>query len=159
MKDLKEVLEKLGFKNVRTYIQSGNVVFNARKELPHSEIEHLIETAIADKYDFRVIVIVRTSEQLLKAITKNPFDPVEDIKKNYLVFLKEKPDPELVAQLAKTDCPDEFRVMDDHIYLKYSTSYSDSKLSNNFFENKLQVEASTRNWKTLTRLMEMSEAD
>ncbi|TBW28696.1 DUF1697 domain-containing protein [Gramella sp. KN1008] len=158
MKDLKEVFEKLEFKNVQTYIQSGNIIFDAEKKLSNSSIERQIEDAMASKYDFQVSVIVRTSDQLKKIITENPFQPIENIKKHYLVFLKDKPAAEHVSLIEKTDSDDSFRIVDDHIYVRYASRYSDSKLSNNFFENKLKVPASTRNWKTLHKLLEISNS-
>ncbi len=98
MKDLKELYQNLGFENVETYIQSGNVLFNT--DLDRSEISDKIEKAIFNKYAFEVPVIIRTKEELHKIHTSNPFftqfqtqeEKEKLINDNlYLTFLQEIP--------------------------------------------------------------------
>lgn len=157
MKDLKEIFSELGFSNIQTYVQSGNVVFDTEKEQNSEKLEKSIEDAIARKYDFSVTTIVRSSEDLRNIISKNPFHPeTADLNQHYLVFLKDLPETDNIEKLEKFDTPDDFRIIENHIFIKYTTRYSDSKLSNNFFENKLKVPASTRNWKTVLKLVDMS---
>ncbi|MDX1544505.1 MAG: DUF1697 domain-containing protein [Christiangramia sp.] len=157
MKDLKETFRDLGFSNIQTYVQSGNVVFDTPKDISNRKLEKNIENAIQKAFDFEVPVIVRTPPRLKKVISSNPFKPdTGDIKKFYLVFLKENPQAEEISKLEETNTLDEFKIDDDHIYVKYSSKYSDSKLNNNFFENKLGVTASTRNWKTIMKLHEIA---
>lgn len=73
MSDLKALYEKLGFKDVATYIQSGNVVFKSNQKLPDTELAKKVEEAILKKYDFEVPVIIRSEEEMKKTISSNPF--------------------------------------------------------------------------------------
>ena len=156
MKDLKQLFQSAGFQNIQTYVQSGNVIFDSEETRP-SDLETRIEELIAEKYGFQVSVIIIKPEQLNRIIAENPFTPNEDtIKQNYLVLLKEAPAPDKVKELNSSSFKDEFEMNKKYIYIKYRTKYSDSKLNNNFIENKLKVTASTRNWKTVLKLSSMA---
>jgi uncharacterized protein (DUF1697 family) len=88
MADLKSLCENLGWKNIVTYIQSGNLIFDSDK--PNSELEINLEKAITEKFGFDVPVIVRTEKELETSINNNPFfDEDTDIKQLHLTFLKE----------------------------------------------------------------------
>lgn len=159
MKDLKEIFRELGFNNIQTYVQSGNVIFDSQKDISTAKLENNIKNAIKKAYDFEVTVIIRTPPRLKKIISKNPFEPgAGDIKQNYLVFLNEHPKAEDISELENLNSADEFKIDEDHIYVKYASKYSDSKLNNNFFENKLGVSASTRNWQTVLKLDEIANS-
>mgnify|MGYP005757632923 CR=1 FL=1 len=157
MADLKSMCEKLGLKNVTTYIQSGNLIFNSDKQ--NSELENDLEKAITEKFGFDVPVIVRTENELETAISKNPFfDKDADIKQLHLTFLKEKPNKENIEKALKLDYePDKFKIDDRDTFIFCEGKYHESKLTNNFFEKQLKVGATTRNWKTVLKLSELSK--
>lgn len=159
MADLKTLYEKLGFKEVSTYIQSGNVVFKVDGKLRDIELVQKIESAISKKYDFHVPVIIRSEEELKKIISSNPFlkEKEIDVKKLHVTFLSEIPAKENVADIESINyLPDQFIISGKEIYLHIPISYGETKLSNNFFEKKLKIKATTRNWNTVNKLFEMA---
>jgi len=157
MVDLKSLCEKLGWKEVRTYIQSGNVIFNSTEQ--NAELENTLENAIAEKFGFDVPVIVRSSNELQISIDKNPFyDNDADVTQIHLTLLKENPIDEDVKQIQTFNYePDRFVINDKEVFIYCEGKYHQSKLTNNFFEKKLKVGATTRNWKTVLKLIELSK--
>ncbi len=157
MADLKSMCEKLGLKNVTTYIQSGNLIFNSDK--PNSELENDLEKAITKKYGFDVPVIVRKDKELENSIDNNPFfDKVADIKQLHLTFLKEKPKKENIEKVLTFNYePDKFKIEDKDVFIFCTGKYHESKLTNNFFEKQLKVDTTTRNWKTVLKLNELNK--
>ena len=157
MADLKSMCKKLGLKNVTTFIQSGNLIFNSDK--PNSELENDLERAITDKYGFDVPVIVRAEKELENSINNNPFfEKDADIKQLYLTFLKEKPNKENIEKTLTFNYePDKFKIDDKDAFIFCAGKYHESKLTNNFFEKQLKVGATTRNWKTVMKLSELSK--
>ncbi len=157
MTDLKVLCEKLGWNDVKTYIQSGNLIFNSNKQ--SSELENTLESAIAEKFGFDVPVIVRSLKELQASIDKNPFiDKAADVNQLHLTFLKEKPTHEnLEKTLTYNYEPDKFKIDEKDVFILCKRKYHQSKLTNNFFYNKLKVGATTRNWKTVLKLIELSK--
>jgi len=157
MADLKSMCEKLGLKNVETYIQSGNLIFNSDRQ--NSELENDLEKAITEKFGFDVPVIVRTEKELETSINNNLFfDKDADVKQLHLTFLKEKPSKENIDKTRTYNYePDKFKIADKDIFIFCSGKYHESKLTNNFFERQLKVGATTRNWKTVLKLSELSK--
>jgi len=155
MTDLVKLYEDLGFTDVKTYIQSGNVVFNSTKKVSNSLLVKQIETKIKEIYGFQVPVIIRTVEELSKIIASNPFKN-ETSENLYVTFLSNLPNSNHLDNLIELNyLPDEFIVIEKEIYLNVS-SYGTTKLSNSFFENKLKVTATTRNWNTVNKLLAIS---
>jgi uncharacterized protein (DUF1697 family) len=160
MADLKELFEGLHFKNVTTYIQSGNVVFKSDAKISDIQLAEKIEKAISAKYNFEVPVIIRTKEELEKIISQNPFAKEKniDLKKLHITFLSTTPAKEKAEQIKEVNfSPDQFIIKGKEIYLHIPNSYGETKLSNKFFENKLKVSATTRNWNTVNKLFEMAQ--
>lgn len=160
MADLRLLFEKLGYSEVATYIQSGNVFFKSDKKSTDIEMATEIEQAISDKYDFEVPVIVKTAEEIAQAVKENPFYQGEEanIKPLHLTFLKESPSAENLAKTKTYDYPpDKFVIKDKSVFIFCEGKYHQSKLTNNFFEKKLKVAATTRNWKTVLKLLELSQ--
>lgn len=156
MADLKSLCEELNLKNVGTYIQSGNLVFNSNKQ--NSEIENILEEAITDKFGFDVPVIVRSSEELQTSIDNNPFFETDAaIDQLHLTFLKEKPGQEYKEKILTFKFDDKFKISDKDVFLFCTGKYHQSKLTNNFLEKKLHTVATTRNWKTVLKLYELSK--
>lgn len=161
MSDLKALFESLGFSKVQTYIQSGNVIFET-SENNSDQISKEIEKAILERYNYKVPVIIRTASELKKAIAANPYYVPEekDVKGLHLTFLKAKPgENEIQKAMEANFAPDEFEILGKHIYLHCQGKYSDSKLSNTFFESKLKIPGTTRNWRTMLKLEKMLEKD
>ena len=159
MADLRQLLEKIGFTDVKTYIQSGNVIFTLKEKLNNLEIAEKIEKVIADNYEFEVPVVVRTADEWKQAINDNPFyqSDMEDISQLHLTFLKEKPTNENQEKAESYDYPpDKFIIKNTEIYILCIGKYHKTKLSNTFFEKKLKVPTTTRNWKTVLKLLELS---
>ncbi len=157
MVDLRTICEKLGFKDVKTYIQSGNVVFKSEKDSAY--LEDSLEKTIKKEYGFDVPVIVRSLDELKNSVNNNPFYKANiDISHLYLTFLKTKADDEKIKLVNETKCePDKFVIINKDIYIYCEGKYHKSKLTNNFYEKKLKVGATTRNWKTVLKLLELSE--
>jgi uncharacterized protein (DUF1697 family) len=159
MTDLKALYEKLGFKEVSTYIQSGNVVFKTPGKISDQQLAKKIETALSKQYGFDVPVINRTAEEMKKVVSANPFIKTKgiDISKLHVIFLADKPEPANIKLTREFDyAPDKFIIAGTEIYLHIPGSYAETKLSNKFFENKLKVSATTRNWNTVTKLAELA---
>lgn len=157
MADLKSMCEELGLKKVTTYIQSGNLIFNSDK--PNSELENELEKAITEKYGFDVPVIVRTQKELENSINNNPFfEKDADIKQLHLTFLKKKPSKENIEKALTFNYKlDKFKIDNKNVFIFCAGKYHESKLTNNFFEKQLKVGATTRNWKTVMKLSELSK--
>lgn len=157
MTDLAKLYEDLGFKEVVTYIQSGNVIFKTDKKFTDVKLAKLIEDKIVATYNFQVPVIIRTLKELQDIVFVNPFGK-EEIDSLYVTFLSNSPNAINLEKLENVNfLPDKFEVIDKEIFLTVS-SYGNTKLSNNFFENKLKVTATTRNWKTVIKLLELANA-
>lgn len=158
MSDLKEHLEMLGFSNIQTYIQSGNIILQSEEKLINSELENKIETGIEKRFDIATVAIARTESEWSKLIKNNPYIEGEEFvpEKQYFTFLKENPDTDKLKKLKTLDFKsDQYTEKGKEIFIQYHTKYSDSKLNNNLIENNLKVKATTRNYKTVQKLAEM----
>jgi len=159
MEELKTLYEGLGFSGVRTFIQSGNVIFKTGLIQSISGLSGKIEKAIGEKYHFHVPVIIRTSDEMMLILSSNPFLNEEGIdrEKLHVTFLDREPPPANVSSIQKIQLPaDRFRVIGKEVYLYCPGGYGGTKLSNAFFENRLLVKATTRNWNTVCKLVELS---
>jgi uncharacterized protein (DUF1697 family) len=158
MPDLKTVYKLLGFSKVNTYIQSGNVMFSTENRLSTGVLSALIHEAILEKFGFNVPVIIRTAGEMEAVISANPFAEETGVneKKLYVTFLDEEPQSMAIQKIRPFDfLPDKFHFNRREIYLNCASGYGTTKLSNTFFENKLKVKATTRNWKTVNKLLEL----
>lgn len=158
MKDLKALYENLGFENVVTYIQSGNVLFET-KETTVKALEHKITAAIQKAYGFEVPILVKTTADLQKIFEGNKYVALygDVITKLYFTLLGETPKMEFVNVLMALDySSEEFYIDNNTVYFYCPTGYGRTKLNNNFFEKKLKVAATTRNYKTIRKLLELA---
>jgi len=158
MTALRELFEALGFEQVRTYIQSGNVVFKAGKSSA-LQVSRKVEERIAKAFGFRVSVVTRTSAEMGSVIENNPFLKTKGIDPTrlHVTFLSEAPEPAALSKLeALAAAPDQFRGSGREIYLHCPNGYGNTKLSNNTLEQVLAVSATTRNWNTVNKLYEVS---
>ncbi len=160
MADLRELLAGIGFTDVKTYIQSGNIFFNLSNEMSDAEIADAIEKLISDNYGFDVPVVIRSVEEVEQAIENNPFytGEEENITNLHLTFLKEKPSEENQLKTEEYNYePDKFVIKNKDVFIFCEGKYHKSKLTNTFFEKKLKVSTTTRNWKTVLKLLELSQ--
>lgn len=155
MADLKALFEGLNFKDVKTYIQSGNVVFSSEEK---QDFEGIIANAIEAKYGFIVPILVKKASEMNKIIEKCPFFD-EKLKNSYFILLQEKPsltNIDLTVALASSYPNEEFIIMDDCVYIFYSEGAGKAKMGINFFEKKLKVSATARNYRTMVKLIDMA---
>ena len=158
MKDLARMFEGAGCTDVRTYIQSGNVVFRADEALA-GRIGGLIVATIEEELGYQVPVVVRSAEQLERAVAGNPFagDEVDD-KQLHVAFLAEEPKEAAVAELdPERSPPDRFEISGREIYMHLPNGVARSKLSNAYFDRVLATVSTVRNWRTTKRLLEMAK--
>lgn len=161
MTDLKSMFEDLGFTSVLTYIQSGNVIFK-NEEINSKEISAIIEQEILKKFGFEVSVLVLTKEELADIHDNNPYSEKLktekiDSKNMYFTLLSTMPNPQGVQELISNSYkPEEFIIKSNVIYFYAANSYGKTKLTNNFFEKKLKSAATTRNLKTIIKLLDLS---
>jgi len=151
MQDLRDLLNGLGFENVQTYIQSGNIVLSANDD--KDVVAKKIKEAIKNKFDYDVPVLVKTIDEWEKAIANNPYKEVEP-KQQYFTFLSEFP-KETTIEVTNIK-EDAYTIIEDVVYVNAVGGYGKTKLNNNLFEKKLQVTATTRNLKTTMKLLELS---
>lgn len=160
MTELARLFESLGFTGVKTYIQSGNVIFRSDGKIPYENLHHSIHEAIINKFGFDVKIIIQTHEELIRITSATPYRNADGTAKDniYVTILDRKPDPALVGTLKPLDyLPDTFRIMENVVYIECAGGYGTTKLSNTFFENRLKVQATTRNWRTVTSLIQLAQ--
>jgi uncharacterized protein (DUF1697 family) len=157
MADLRALLGAAGAKDVRTYIQSGNAVFTSRRS--PSTLVGTLEGDLENALGNRVPVLLRTVEELEAVIEANPFVARgEDPKVLHVTFLGRAPTTAaLEAVRGKRADGDEFEVIGRQVYLFCPHGYGSTKLTNTFFEKKLGSPATTRNWKTVTTLVDLAQ--
>ena len=158
MANLKMLCESLGLKNVQTYIQSGNLVFELAQPEPISTLETRLQKTFSETFGFEIPVLIRTSEEWAESIAQNPFLKEEnvDIERLHLTCLKELPSPDLLEKIkAFQYLPDRYEIIGRDVFIFCAAGYGTSKAVNSFFESKLKTSATTRNWKTVMNLNEM----
>jgi len=159
MPELIALFQNLGFTNVKTYVQSGNVVFQAESQDTVS-LEEQIATAITEKFKFSVPVLVKNLLEWQSILENNSFvnERNEDNTKLHVTLVAGEPDMDRIAKINPTQyLPDEFRIIGNTIYLLCPNGYGRTKLHNIFFESKLKLNATTRNWKTMQELQQLAE--
>ncbi|HKR99970.1 MAG TPA: DUF1697 domain-containing protein [Candidatus Dormibacteraeota bacterium] len=155
MPDLRELVTATGAEDVRTYVQSGNVVFQSADKA--AAVEQAIEKAIKTELGLDVAVMVRTDKQLAKVIKANPFPKQPDHKRLLVMFLGEKPKAANVKRLAEAATgPEEFEVLGNEAYMHYPEGYGRSKFGGMWVEKQLAVPGTARNWRSVMTLAEMA---
>ena len=157
MEHLKQLFSENGFEGAVTYIQSGNVVF--KSAVAKDQLAALISRAIEVRFQLNIHVILVTKNEMGNIIKDNPFLEEKDVdeEKLHVTILEKNPDPENLKAIQNLDFkPDRFIVKNNVVYLYCPNGYGKTKLSNTFFENKLKIKASTRNWRTINKLIELA---
>jgi uncharacterized protein (DUF1697 family) len=158
MPELRALVEELGCTDVGTYVQSGNVVF--RTDRGAASLAKAIEQAIRSELGLDVPVVIRSRSQLERLVAGSPFGR-PGAKENTLsvTFLARKPDRERVRRLREESFePERFELVREDVYLFFPNGYGRSKLSNALLERRLGVPATTRNWRTVAALAELTAA-
>lgn len=159
MEVLRKILQELDFENIRTYIQSGNIIFES-KISDRRKLEKQIHDTIETHFGFQVPVVIVTPEELKNVTVKNPYPDHQaiDATQPYVAFLSDIPSNEAIEVFKAVDFgKDQYTINDNTVYLLYADSAGKSKLTNVALENKLKVKATSRNWKTILKLIAMSE--
>ena len=160
MADIVKLFESLSFRNVRTYVQSGNLIFESDL-FDASTVAKRIQQKIQQTYGYAVNIIIRTPEELKKVVSNNQFvrEHKTALDKLYVTFLADLADERSLSDLEiKKDRNEKFIVKGKEIYLYCPNGYAKTKLNNATFEKKLKTIATTRNWKTTNKLLELSES-
>ena len=157
MDQLKKSLESIGFTDVQTYIQSGNVFVSSNEESA-AKVGFLIKQEIVKSFGFDVPVLVLSKNDLMQCFENNPFlkDSDVDLKKLYVAFLSSQLPEDSISQLNLNFIkPDVLALDSTKIYIKYDVSPAKTKLDNNWIEKKLGVTSTIRNWNTVTQLLQL----
>lgn len=158
MEALKAMLENIGFKNVRTYLQSGNVFINSEEEA--SKVGFMIKQEIFKVFGHEVPVVMITKESLESCFANNPFLKEKDIdtKKLYVAFVSINLKKESINDLKISQFkPDEASIDENRIFIKYAVGAGKTRFDQKYIEKKLNVTATIRNWNTVTNLLKMYE--
>ncbi|MUT67488.1 DUF1697 domain-containing protein [Paenibacillus sp. NEAU-GSW1] len=164
MAELRSEMTAAGFKRVQTYIQSGNILFEAEENDTEAIVRDRIERLIEEKFGIALSAVIRTAEEIRRIVADCPFSAetiaeaaaTTDKEVQYAAMLTEEPPASGVDKLASANNgDDEYRIVGREVYLLYRHSVRDSKLSVNL--QKLGVPATVRNWNTMQKLIELAD--
>jgi uncharacterized protein (DUF1697 family) len=158
MAELRQLFADLGHTDVQTYIQSGNVVFATRAARERVAVD--LEQRIGADLGVDVTVVLRTAQDLARIVAKNPFvGRGADPSTLHVTFLAGAAGSGAAGRLDAPDAgPDELIVAGRDVYLHCPNGYGRTKLNNTFIERRLGARATTRNWRTVTKLLELASA-
>jgi len=156
MTDLLALYKRLGLKDAVTYIQSGNVIFTSDDD--EKTISAEIENEILKEFNYNVPVMTRTAGEIENISKLNPFLQEKDFDpaKSSVIFLFDEPDRDQAAKVADINYPpDRFKIIGREIFIYCPNGFGRTKLYTNFFENKMKVTGTARNWKTIAAITEI----
>jgi uncharacterized protein (DUF1697 family) len=158
MATLRKLLSDDGYGDVRTLLQSGNVVL--KSGVAGARLERKLEQQLQAALGYQVDVFVRTRAELAKIVKSNPLEDVASDPAKYLVtFLRDKLDTGVARRLRSLDvAPEELVVSGREIYSWHPAGLARSELAKHLSERSLGVTASGRNWRTVTKLLDLAEA-
>jgi uncharacterized protein (DUF1697 family) len=159
MTNLARMFVEEGCHDVRTFIQSGNVIFRAESEVVALLSDRIVEQ-IAKRYKYQTSLILRTAADLDSIVRHNPFlkrgVPQDDL---HVLFLADIPEPSAAGLLDRNrSAPDEFEVRGREIYLSLPNGAAKTKLTNAYFDSRLATTSTGRNWRTTTKLLALARA-
>ncbi len=155
MPELCLALKAAGFQNIKTYVQSGNIVLRYQN-IAATEVSSTIKDIINENFGFEIPVLTFTPEYIKDIVDNCPFHN-EQLNQTYVVFLSSGPgipDRNIIDKYALQN--EQYHYYNSCIYLYCPEGYGRTKLNNNFFEKRLKLDATTRNWRTVTKLIELS---
>ena len=156
---LVSLYESLGYGDVRTHIQSGNVLFTSAVGDP-GKLARDIESALDKQLGLRVSVILRTSIQLRATIAANPFpaESEENPSRVMVGFFDRTPLEDDINNMKPLQCaPDKFRIVGAEVFCHFPNASGNSKLNSVYFEKQLDVNLTMRNWRVVNKLLELAE--
>jgi uncharacterized protein (DUF1697 family) len=159
MAELASLFKDLGFSDVQTYIQSGNVIF--KSDNTEGELREKIEKGISDRFGYDIAAMIRTVDELEALFLSNPYLKEDDFNpaKMAVIFLHEKVTDIQAAKVSTINYPpDKFQIGEREIFIYCPNGFGRTKLYTNFFENKMGVTGTTRNWKTITTIRDIVHA-
>jgi uncharacterized protein (DUF1697 family) len=156
MADLKSCFEGLGFKNVVSYINSGNLAFDATKAT-EEKICTKIEKAVEKEFGKAIPVMIREQSSINKVLENNPFHGAyETHKQMHVLFMKEEMPKDKSAQLkAASTEQEQFEVIDREIYALLKGGMAESLMGRGLIEKQFKVSVTARNWRTVEKLAEL----
>jgi len=156
MPALRTLVGGLGYDDVTTYIQSGNVIFTSADSA--AKVRPALEKAIAEELGVDIVVVVRTRAQLKKVVDGNPYaKKLKDDRLVHVCFLAEKPKADKVKALTSGDWgTDEVTVKGTEAYIHTPNGYGRANLNNTVVEKQLGVAGTARNWRTTLKLLELT---
>ena len=156
METLRATLGALGFENVKSYINSGNLVFETAAAY-QEVLEQTISEAIRKEFGFDISVMVRSIDDIRSLVDDNPFEGrFENDKDLHVFFLREPLSDEQISLLLTNESENElFSVRDSHIFNLLRISILDSVMGKGFIDKKLKIPVTARNWRTVKKLAEM----
>ena len=158
MARVRAAVERTGARDVRTYVQSGNVLF-ASSLRSEAKVVDAVATALATELGFAVGVVVRSAAAIAAAVDANPFVGHDrDRARLAVMFLAGEPAPGVVAPGLQTVASEEYALVGRELYLHAPDGLGRSKLTTVLSERRLGVVATTRNWRTVTTLAAMASA-
>lgn len=157
MADLRNHFSQWGFKEVKTYIQSGNIVFTSEK----TDVEELslrIRKGLLSTYSFEIDVWVGDRDHFKRITQNNPYENVNEAeRKVYFIFMTSLPEAELADKLKSVEFDnEEFTISGECIFLHCKNGYGKAKCTNSFFESGLKIKTTARNYRTVNKLLELS---
>jgi uncharacterized protein (DUF1697 family) len=156
MEDLRNVISSLGYENVETYIQSGNIIFDTYID-DKRDLENQIEVSISDKFNLDAPTFVRDVDELKQLVNSDPFghDDSNKAQTLYISLTKDIISNELTKILENDPSEvDEFRIFQNHIFWLYHRNKGKSKHTNNKIERTIKQQATRRNFRTIRKLLE-----
>ncbi len=159
MEELRAAYESLKLQDPRTYVQSGNVLFKT-KERDEAKLSSRIQDGIEKKFGFRPDVILRTTEELRRAVARNPFAVRKNLDPSKLLvtFLGAHPESELCEKLRAIDtAPEELHLVGREIFIYYTNGLARPKFQWIKAEKILKVTCTGRNWNSVTKMLAMAE--
>lgn len=159
MPALRKALSADGFDDVRTYVQSGNIVARSALSSP-LEVAGRVTRLVSEEFGVKAPVVVRTLPELDRVIDRNPFPEAarERPRGLHVVFLAGTPDAARAAGLHDHELARGLCLVDgDHLYVDYRDGVHTSKLTAQFLARVLQVEGTARNWRTVMALQELAQ--
>jgi uncharacterized protein (DUF1697 family) len=158
MPQLRELLSGAGFEDVRTYLQSGNVVLSS--DLSPAQLAQRIRRLIGEGFGLEIEVVLRTRDELAQVVRRDPLGEIASEPKRYQVsFCATEPDREIVRTLAACAVePERFVAVGRELYAWHPAGVSRSKLWAQLAGKRLGVTATARNWTTVTKLLELADA-
>ena len=160
MTELTDLYKRLGYKDAETYIQSGNVIFSGEVDLPLVDVSSKIEKTIFERFTYNIPVMIRTIDEMRNLKLSNPYHKEADIdpSKMAVIFLHEEITDSQIQKVINIDFPpDKFYIIGREIYIYCPNGFGKTKLYTNFFEKKMGVTGTARNWKTINKLLEIAE--